>query len=69
MALYQDGSFLQPFGLEPTLDQDQENFLKHFSVFNLEQVQKIIKTMYVGVFLLDKLLPEVSAFLSIFVFS
>ena len=39
MALYQDGSFLEPFGMNPTLQQDQ--------------------TMYVGVFLLDTLLPQV----------
>ena len=35
MALYEDGSFLTPFGLNPILQHDQ--------------------TMYIGVFLLDKI--------------
>ena len=35
MALYEDGSFLTPFGLNPILQHDQ--------------------TMYIGVFLLDKM--------------
>ena len=38
MALYQDGSFLNPFGLHPVMNHDD--------------------TMYIGVFLLDKMFGE-----------